>query len=321
MIFAIAAAGQIFATVARYPGGATSALLNPAEFKLFAFQEFAVATNPLAYAVVLSAGIATPVWARSVLSRWAFGAAFLGAVVLAGSRTTIMAALAAATLIRVARLQRRLRMPARVALWALCGGVFAAASWLTSDAAFLDPYEASRVTTGRLDLWIAGFRNFAAHPLFGAGAGAWRFELAGALPDYTRYGRDLLVESVTAGGYHNAYLTLLADRGVLCAVPAGLVLRCLGQASRRATEQRMTTAAPTASRWFTPKFALLFMVLRGFGEHSGLFGSADGAADFWSFGTAAVIIALAAERHRVERISAGPVSPRTEGQWSRAGSL
>jgi O-antigen ligase len=165
--------------------------------------------------------------------------------------------------------------------------------------AAMDGAAASELTTGRFDLWVAALGQFSERPIFGSGASASLDSIATYLPGYYRWGGDALLESAGSGGFHNAYLALLTQRGLVGFLAGAsllsFLLRWAFQLGSRRTEfgERDALAAGIAP------YVVVGIALRGLGEQPGFFGAANGLVDFLAFVAAAQVVALAAASRRL----------------------
>jgi O-antigen ligase len=131
--------------------------------------------------------------------------------------------------------------------------------------------EMSQVTEGRWDLWSVALQKFSERPVVGYG--------------YLSSEDDI---SYIPGGYHNEYLTGLAEQGIVgfAAVMTlfWFLLRCCWSLAFRPS---------FTCSWENGQWALLgciFLLLRAVVELPGLFGSAQGPADFLAYIFLAIIV-------------------------------
>jgi O-antigen ligase len=129
--------------------------------------------------------------------------------------------------------------------------------------------EMSAATEGRWDLWLVAFQKFTERPVLGYGYLSSQDDL-GNIP----------------GGYHNEYLTALAEQGVVGFVAVltlfWFLLRCGWKLAFR-----------PSYTWPNGQWALfgcLFLLLRADVEVPGLFGSAQGPADFLAYIFLAIVV-------------------------------
>jgi O-antigen ligase len=124
----------------------------------------------------------------------------------------------------------------------------------------------------------------------GYGFDSWRDDLVSRLPgEYRLTSYDAIN---LAGGYHNEYLTLLAEQGLVGLFPVMAVfiflLRCSWKLAFR----------PSAT-WRNGQWALfgcIFLLLRASVEAPGLFGYSQEPADYLAF----IFLAIVASRFSVE---------------------
>jgi O-antigen ligase len=160
-----------------------------------------------------------------------------------------------------------------------------------------DPYAWSSLTTGRLDLWIAGIRKFADYPVFGAGAGSWRDDLSVYLPEYSLYGSEALLEQVQGGAYHNAFVTLLAEKGLVAFGPGLVLLLFILRTALRAARGPFASAQDAIAARIAP--ALMLGILASMMlEGTAFFAAADGPGPFLAFALGATVVALDASTRR-----------------------
>jgi len=154
---------------------------------------------------------------------------------------------------------------------------------LTADA--LD-----ELTNHRMQLWQAAITRFSTYQWFGAGADTWRLDLTSMLPAEAREEKG--IQELSSGAYHSAYLTLLAERGLIVSLPALLLLAFLSRSALRVYASRKLLAPGDRGFALLAPTMLLFIMIRQLAECSGLLAYANGAADFASFTLASMIIAL-----------------------------
>jgi O-antigen ligase len=149
--------------------------------------------------------------------------------------------------------------------------------------------ELSVITENRTDLWTVAWTKFTERPLTGYGADSWGDDLIPRLPGF--YQQTSVIVENHAGGYHNAYFTLLAEEGIFIFAFAIFVLisafRSVNLASGDTRQDRQRRAMLM--------FALIFLVLRGFIEVPGLFGYGQDPAEFSCYALLAMIITASCE--------------------------
>jgi O-antigen ligase len=152
---------------------------------------------------------------------------------------------------------------------ALLGGVVTV--MLASDQ------ELNAASEGRSHLWPTGLQKFVERPLFGFGYESWRDDLVSRLPG--EYDLTLDLAKNSAGGYHNEYVSVLAEEGLIGALGASLVIWLLLRSSWLLAFRRWATVG--THQW--PLFACIFLLLRANFEVPGLFGYAQDPADYLAY--------------------------------------
>jgi O-antigen ligase len=153
----------------------------------------------------------------------------------------------------------------------------------------VDMEQLSVITENRTDLWKVAWAKFTERPLTGYGADSWGDDLIPRLPGL--YQVTAVVVTNHAGGYHNAYFTLLAEEGILIFAFAVFVMvsafRTVNHVSGNTRQDRQHRAMLL--------FALIFLVLRGFIEVPGWFGYGEDPAEFSCYALLALIISVGCE--------------------------
>jgi O-antigen ligase len=218
---------------------------------------------------------------RSKMLWWYFCIITTIATMLTGSRAQIGALAVCAGLLLVIRAFRSRRMILRIgaigvtAATALGAGLFLA----------LTPFkEMSEITEGRWDLWWVAWQKFTERPLLGWGYLSWRDDLVSRLPG--AYSLTGTIASMVAGGYHNQYITALAEQGLvgfvvfmaLCwfLVKSSWKLAYIGPRTNKDGELLL--------------FICMFLLLRANFEMSGLFAYAQGSGDYFAYIFVAILV-------------------------------
>jgi O-antigen ligase len=170
----------------------------------------------------------------------------------------------------------------RITTWLLVAGAvlgLALIASITSDKDF------RHATEGRSHLWLVGLQKFVERPLFGYGYESWRDDLVSRLPGEQR---DLTFEvaSKLGAGYHNEYVSVLAEEGLIGAFGAALIIWLLLRSSWLLAFRRWATVH--SQEW--PLFAVIFLLLRANFEIPGLFGYAHDPADYLAYLLLAVVL-------------------------------
>lgn len=149
-------------------------------------------------------------------------------------------------------------------------------------------------TEGRWHLWSVGIHKFTERPLFGYGYESWRDDLVSRLPG--EYDLTFDLAKSLGGGYHNEYVSVLAEEGLIGVVAAGLIVWLLLRSSWLLAFHPW--AAVHTKQW--PLFAALFMLLRANFEVPGLFGYGQDPVDYLAY----VLVAIILSRFSVEEDTA-----------------
>ena len=284
----------IIAVFVRHGGSLLDTLTgDAAPLKAFAASEYGILLNVITYACVLGllAGVLPrPGWMRLMLAPLA-----IAAVALGGSRTAVLslaAGLFAGAMLLAIHHQPR-RIPAWVSYLTLAVAMAGLATWIGGrvDRPQLDPGLLSDATTGRFNLWTTAADMFAARPLTGWGPGSFS-ELV--LPQVSVTLASGGPASELSGAAHSAYLTVLAERGVLGFIGSLAILIFLTATALRLFHGRGALVGVDHGIGVVAPFAVVSMMVHGIAEQSGLLGAADSLIDFMEFGVAALIVATAA---------------------------
>jgi O-antigen ligase len=154
----------------------------------------------------------------------------------------------------------------RLAAWHLAGLILIGAVGL---AMIPTSYEASVFTEGRSQLWSGALHKFVQKPVFGYG-----YLSAEDDPGYI------------AGGYHNEFVTALAEQGIVGSIAVFTLFLFAFSCCWKLAGRLMATEANGS--WFL--FAFLFLFFRSFVEIPGLFGTAQAPPDFLAYIFLAIVI-------------------------------
>lgn len=209
------------------------------------------------------------------------GVVFAVSSFLTGSRAPVgILLLSALVAIGVHQLRARsfvLRVSACLTLVLLTGAIAAAVYTV-------DTRELVTVSEGRTVLWSLAWSKFSDRPLSGYGYESWRDDLASRVAggEYFHTSKSIIRD----GAYHNQYITLLAEEGLVGFVPAmaivWMLLRCCRWLAWR-------TSIPAINR-YTILLGCLFLLLRAAVEVPGLFGYANDPADYLAYCFVAVVV-------------------------------
>ncbi len=296
----------IIALYLLYVGPSFGGLENVRAFKFEVFNSLNIALNPLSFAMILAFLLAYPAWSRH--RRLGFPLIGLVSVgmVLSGSRAALVTTLISVLVVALIGVIRSRNPLLRwggycsLVLGTIVGSIYLPPLWEN----FLDPDQLGELSAGRWELWSAALAKFAEYPLTGWGAGSWQVNLASYLPVYD-ISRFRAITSLESGSFHNAYLAILAEKG-LVVFGAGLVMVAFlirqswrlheGKAFLAGTDRAFATVAP---------LVVVLMLVRALVEQPGLLGSANGLVDYLAYAAAALIVATATQLHRLERPKAG----------------
>jgi len=149
-------------------------------------------------------------------------------------------------------------------------------------------------TEGRWHLWSVGLHKFTERPLFGYGYESWRDDLVSRLPG--EYDLTFALAKNLGGGYHNEYVSVLAEEGLIGVAAAGSIVWLLLRSSWLLAFRDW--GAVHTKQW--PLFACLFMLLRANFEVPGLFGYGQDPVDYLAY----VLVAIVLSRFSVEEDAA-----------------
>jgi O-antigen ligase len=155
-------------------------------------------------------------------------------------------------------------------------------------------------------LWSVGLQKFVERPLFGYGLESWRDDLVSRLPG--EYGLTYELAKGFGGGYHNEYISVLAEEGLIGAFGAALIVWLLLRSSWLLAFRRW--AALPENEW--PLFATIFLLLRANFELPGLFGDGRDPADYLAY----LLLAVVLSRFSVEEDYARSLAQSGTGSGS-----
>lgn len=253
------------------------------EFKNAVQQASGVALNPLAFATflfgVMSLCLVRPSWR---MIAWVAAIGVLSSV-FTGSRAPLALAVLGGAGVVLTNLLHDRTLALRVTA---CTGIILIVAAGLFGLTMLHPKVLSVLTEGRFDVWTVGIEKFLEQPWTGFGSGSWHDDLASRLPGYYE-GTGGLVR-LRSGGYHSEFVTLLAEGGLLCFIPAIIVFGFLFRACCRIAYDPATPRLQGQALLFT--FFLFF--LRAGVEVPGLFGYGEDVTDY----LAAIFVAIVISR-------------------------
>lgn len=142
----------------------------------------------------------------------------------------------------------------------------------------------SAITEGRWDLWYVAIKKFAEQPVIGPGYDAWHDDLVSLLPGAYRL-TSYMARNIV-GGYHNEYLALLAEQGLIGFVPAMALVTLLFCLSWKTAFRHWSSTCN--GNWIL--FTCIFLLLRAGLEIPGLFGDGSEPADFLAYMFIAIVV-------------------------------
>ncbi|ACV36517.1 O-antigen ligase family protein [Accumulibacter sp.] len=273
---------------------------NLMEFAAYKFEmdaRYGLNPNPLSFAMLLAFVLNWQGYGR----RWWFypySLTVLLALVLSGALTSILALGVAGGIAWLLR-----RPPSKMVvlfMLPIAALAFVAGATILDDQALLQAlYWLSDVTTGRSELWSGALAKFMDKPFLGWGALTWDTDLTRYL---TLYSSNLeRFTSLDSGAFHNAYLTILTEKGLLGFSVSMIMLIYVLRASlwlfwkRQQLHGDDRLVAALAPTW------VLLLVVRGLSEHGGLLGYANGGVDFMAYAGAALVLAASVRSNTMQR--------------------
>jgi O-antigen ligase len=297
---AVVGALTVFILYLSYVGFSFADLADLQTFKFTTQTSLGLPLNPTSFAIVLAFLLAYPAFSRP---RWFILSAtvlVLAATFLSGSRTTLVSlsfsALVVGLIIGGRQLPPWLR---RTGYFLVPPALIAAAVYMLSVGdSYVDPQALSTLTSERTSMWSAALEKFSQRPLTGWGADSWKINLPSYLRVYDPE-RLMSITSVKAGAFHNTYLTILAEKGLMVFVPALVMAGFLvWQSWTLHAHRRLLTKLDAGHAAVAPLIVILILV-RGLGEHAGWWGYADGTVDYLSYVAASLIVATATQLDRI----------------------
>jgi O-antigen ligase len=300
---AVVAALEIFVLYVSYAGFSFSGLADLEAFKSYAQYSLDVPLNPLSFAMLLAFLLAYPALSRRRGITAVVAVVVLAAMVLAGSRSTLLVFLFGSLVVGLVNAIRKQPLWLRqiVYFFAIPGLVVAGAYLLSTLNLLVDLSELSDLTTGRTDLWAAAVAAFADKPLTGWGAGFHSVNLAAYLSSpYDPWRLETLTSGIEVGAFHNVYLTVLAQKGLIVFIPAmAMAAFLIWQSWRLRVHKANFFRRRDAECARVAPLIVVLILVRGFSEYAGWWGAADGTVDYLSYVGASLIVAMAARLDRI----------------------
>ncbi|MCL6572491.1 MAG: O-antigen ligase family protein [Bacillus sp. (in: Bacteria)] len=266
-------------------------------FKFLLANSYNIHLNPLSFAMVLSFVLALPALLYSKLLVIGFSIIIVSALLLSGSRTSIFVFFLTPLLVLLTLKLKQLKWPLRwILMFFTILVTILVYMWMDTYFFYILDYNYflhtfSQVSTGRVDLWIGAFCKFMERPLAGWGTGSWDIDLFYYLPYYYDYTKESIL-NLQSGAFHSAYLTLLAEKGLLGFMPGLMILLFIIQKCFFIHKYSLHFLGMDKHISLVLPYWITLIVLRGFCEQGGLIGYANAQVDFISFWGTALIVTL-----------------------------
>jgi O-antigen ligase len=225
---------------------------------------------------------------------------FLASSIFTGSRAPVAILMASILVWLCVKGLRSTSVSLRIATALLAAAAAIGGTLVVSLASRLELKEA---TEGRSELWRVGIEKFAERPVFGYGYDSWRDDLVSRLPGETHL--TFKLAKFQGGGYHNEYISVLAEEGLIGAFGAALFIWLLVRTTWLLAFRKWATVQ--AAGW--PLFAAIFLLLRANFEVPGLFGYGQDPVDYLSY----LFVAVVMSRLSVEEDYARALAPNSTG--------
>ncbi len=286
-----------------FVGTAMPTYVSTRIFKATVGHVLGVGLNPLGFSTAFFCMLA----ACTLRMSWMLSATLCVVIsicsIFTGSRTPLALMVVSLLVVLVVELCRSYPKCRLFSLWVLLPVLMLAGGFELRNG--IDMKELSVITENRTDLWTVAWAKFTERPLTGYGADSWGDDLIPRLPGF--YEQTSVIVENHAGGYHNAYFTLLAEEGIFIFAFAIFVLisafGSVNLASGNTRQDRQRRAMLL--------FTLIFLVLRGLIEVPGWFGYGEDPAEFSCYALLALIITSSCEARSSRRspVRAAGVSP------------
>lgn len=287
LVASLILSAYILACYVTFLGTSMPTYVSTRIFKATVQRVLGVGLNPLGFSAsffcMLAACTLRPTWMLNTT----LAAVICICSVFTGSRTPLALLIVSLVAVVVIELARRYGKFRLFCLWFLLPAFVLATGYALRDG--VDMRKASEITENRTDLWTVAWAKFTERPLTGYGADSWGDDLIERMPGL--YQVTAVVVHDHAGGYHNAYVTLLAEGGIFLFGFAALIV----VSAFRALNQTPGLTSKDRQRRALLLFTLIFLVLRGFIEVPGWFGYGEDPAEFSCYALLALIISAVPE--------------------------
>jgi|SRR5271165_5942548 len=213
---------------------------------------------------------------------WVLGAGLLVVNgVFTGSRAPIAIVALSGVIVLFVRAARSVGLMTRVLAWI---GLAVCVAGMVAFVFHVPFSRMSSITEGRWDLWSVACQKFMESPFLGFGFESWRDDLVSRLPG--EYKLTFVIALNIAGGYHNEYLTMLAEQGLIGFVPTIAFFWLVWHSSLKLAIRHSNT-------WkggYWALFACSFLFVRALVEIPGLFGYGQEPADYLAYIFVAIVI-------------------------------
>lgn len=271
---------------------------NLAAFKYDMTMRYGINPNPLSFAVLLAFMLT---WCSKEEGRpawfWVYSFIVWISILLSGARTTL-AIVAGAALI-VFLLRKPIKGFALLPVGFLILAIFFASAVLAHDLIGVELLlSLSEFTSGRTELWMVAMDKFFERPWLGWGASTWNLDLWRYM---SAYSSDLeRWDALGSGAFHNAYLTHLAEKGLIGFCLQMTLLAYLVKAAFRLYWSRVGLQGADRSVAVMAPYLVVLVLLRSLSETGGLLGYANGGVDFMAYAAVGLILAVYSRVGRLE---------------------
>ncbi len=254
------------------------------EFKTTVQHASGIALNPLASATLLFGVLSLCLVRSGWTLRCLVGSIAIFGSIFTGSRAPLALAFVGLSAVWIAKLLWSRTLAVRSIAYIT---ILFTAIGLVTAFIYVPPVVMSAATEGRYDVWTVGIEKFMERPLNGFGPESWRDDLTSRLPGYYKGTSGLA--ALRAGGYHSEFVTLLAEGGLICFLPALFLFGILF------SEIRGIALNPRSDRFQGQAlvFAFFLFFFRASVEVPGLFGYGEDVTDYLAAMFVAIVVSRA----------------------------